>query len=162
MAFMDISSTQRPRYFLWGGIVVVVTILLTGIYFYRDNGFFSEEDTRFEQIAENPQNYLGQQVSAVGEVTEIIGSRAIVAESTEFESNEILVLSKQPLMPVGGGVGDESFLYQNGDRIAVNGTVREFNLREIEKELGFDLVDEQFSQWEGRSVIIADSIETEL
>ncbi len=161
MAFMDISSTQRPRYFLWGGIVVVAAVLLTGIYFYRDNGFFAEEDTRFEKIAENPQNYLGQQVSAVGEVTDIIGSRAIVAESTELESDEILVLSKQPLMPVGG-VGEENFLYQNGDRIAVKGTVREFNIREIEDELGVDLVDEQFAQWEGRSVIIADSIETEL
>lgn len=157
----DVNRGKNPRYFVWGGLVVVAAILLTGIYFYRDTGFFSEQDTRLEQIAEDPQNFIGQEVRAVGEVSEVIGSRALVAQSTELESDDILVISRQPLMPVGG-VGEENLLYQGGDRVAITGTVREFNIRELEQELGLDLVDEQFAQWEGRSVIIADSIETEL
>lgn len=156
-----VHGTNSSRYFMWGGFIIVVAVLLTGIYFYRDTGFFSEQDTRLEQIAEDPQNFMGQEVRAVGEVSEVIGSRALVAQSTEFESDDILVISRQPLMPVGG-VGEDNLLYQGGDRVAIAGTVREFNIRELEQELGLDLVDEQFAEWEGRSVIIADTIETEL
>ena len=69
-------------------------------------------------------------------------------------------MSKQPLEPVGGSGFDEGF-FEEDDEVTIDGEVRVFNLQEVEKELGVDLVDAAFLTWEGRPVVIANHI-TEL
>lgn len=50
-----------------------------------------------------------------------------------------------------------------GDPVQVTGTVRRFELLTIEEELGTDLDDGLYTDFEGRLVLVADSIEpTEL
>jgi hypothetical protein len=45
-----------------------------------------------------------------------------------------------------------------GVPVQVMGTVREFELPAIEEEVGFDLDDEAFEDFEGRPAIVAQSI----
>lgn len=66
---------------------------------------------------------------------------------------------------VGEQVGPRSFRLNDpaatitaAQELYVTGTVRTFGLAEVEQELGFDLQDDMFADWGGRTVILADTL----
>ena len=136
--------------------VVVLALLAFGAYFIHQNNL-PESESRIGQILEQPSDFTGEEVTVAGEVERVIGSRALTLDAPSVLAGPLLVISRNPLEPIGGS-GLET-LYAEDDRVRVQGTVREFNLREFERMLGEDLVDEEFVGWEGRPVIVADTVE---
>lgn len=155
---------KKPRkfapYLLTGGILVLA--LLLGTFYITRTSDLTPSQEQIAGIAENPDEFIGQNVDVAGQVGNILGYQAFTVENPQLDGDNILVISKQPLVPVGGSGGlEDDFLYNPNDRVSIQGKVRTFNLREIERELDRDFVDDQFTEWEGKPVIIADQIEEE-
>lgn len=140
---------------------IVVGLLILGLILYFLYSLFNnQEDSQLSQITQNPDDFINQTVDVRGEVDEVIGSRAISLNSPNATDPNVLVISKAPIVPVGGG--DDESMFTNEDRVRVVGEVRRFSLRDVEEELGSDLIDEEFEDWEGEPVIIAENIERNL
>jgi hypothetical protein len=76
-------------------------------------------------------------------------------ESTyAFELDDPALLGGDTLLVVGG----EDMTVTEGETVQVTGTVRQFNLTEVESETGFDLEDELFTDFGDRPVIVASSV----
>src|SRR3712207_2715475 len=74
-----------------------------------------------------------------------------MADSTFLDTNEVLVV----------GASEEMLdtALAAGSPVWVRGTVRTFNLAEVQEEVGYDLDDEIFEQYEGQPAIVAESIQ---
>lgn len=150
------------RKWIIGGIAIAILIVaIIGFEIYFQTPQTVESESRISQVLENPNAFYGQQVSLVGPVEEVLGSRVFTLDAPEPFSDKLLVISKNPLQPIGAS-GTNEFLFARSDRVSVKGTVNQFNLREVENQLGEDLLDSQFINWEGKPVIIADTVEREL
>lgn len=160
---LDQNYRKRNRGWnaLWllAGIAAVVILVIIALPFF-DQANLPGNEQQLSQVAQNPEEYYGRAIQVDGQIEEIIGTRAFTMESQGVLQDDVLIISKSPLTPVGGGPDD--FLYQADDRVSVAGTVRQFNKGELERELGVELVDEVFTTWEGRPVIIAETVQTEL
>ena len=156
-----------------GGLLIVFTILLM-VSFYNTSAspvrenlredidqqeLFGDErgqNVNLEDVVQNPEGYYGQVVSVRGEVDQNMGTRGVTIETVGLADDELLVVSRDALVGVGGGPGDA--LYNQDDDVRVSGVVREFSIVQLEQELGIDLDDKDYQEFEGKPVIIADSI----
>jgi hypothetical protein len=98
-------------------------------------------------INEQPESYYGQEVTVTGDVVELESTYA-------FELDDPALLGGDTLLVVGG----EDMTVTEGETVQVTGTVRQFNLTEVESETGFDLEDELFTDFGDRPVIVASSV----
>jgi hypothetical protein len=99
-------------------------------------------------------------VTATGTVSEVItpvafemGGESSEAESTRYGegADGLLVISD-------GGQAPAPEL-NVGQTVRVTGTVREFEIDEVEEEIGTDLPDSVFTYWANQPVLIATSME---
>jgi hypothetical protein len=87
-----------------------------------------------------------------GGIDEVRGERAFtIASSTLLDANEILVL----------GANEETIdaALAAEQPVQVTGTVREFVVAEIERDLGFDLDPELEAEFRDKPVIIATNVQ---
>jgi hypothetical protein len=107
-----------------------------GIY---DQAFIDDYDT-----------LVGEVVTVSAEVNEIITDSAFTIAGTEDTGVE-------PLLIVHAG---EAGVPESGTAVSVTGTVRDaFDVVDVESELGVELEDEAYADWEGQRYIVADSVE---
>ncbi len=155
-----------------GGLLIVFTILLMISFYNSDSSsirdlqqkankveIFGDErgqNVNLEEVAHKPDDYYGKTISVRGEVGQNIGTRGITIESVGLVDDMLLVISREALVGVGGGPGE--IFYSQNDDVRVSGVVREFRIAQIEQELGINLDDETFRVFEGKPVVIADSI----
>lgn len=135
-------------------ILGVFTLLILGAYFLTiDN----QKGTRVTDIIDNTSSYAGKQVAILAEVDDVVGTRGIVVDQEgSVLGDEILVISRQPLEPVGGGSDD--ILFDEGKDVQISGEVQSFNRINLQNELGIILDEDAFRQWEGKPVIVADTL----
>lgn len=115
------------------------------------------DESKVEQIEENPSAWIGQNVSVQGEVAAIYGAQSFQLASTDWIENEVLVISRNPLP--AKLLEDTNDIVDEEEIVRVNGTVRRMNVVEIERELGLDLDPQIEVELEDqRPVIIADQI----
>jgi hypothetical protein len=110
-----------------------------------------EGNVTLEDITDDPAALAGQTVTVNGGVNVVLTETAFtIAESTLLDLNEVLVV---------GATGEalEAAL-QTGSPVRVTGTVRTFNLVEVEEDLGVDLDDALFADFEGKPVILAQNV----
>ena len=107
-------------------------------------------------ITTHPDVYYGTQVTVRGTVDKSIGTRGVNLSSVAPGNGEILVVSRQNLVDVGGGPGEGKF--SEDSDVYVSGKVQLFHLSDIEQQLGVTLNPETYKQYEGKPVIIADAI----
>ena len=113
----------------------------------------TDRNVTVAEIAGNLQAFSGQQVTVFEEVEEIIGERSFTLDEDAvleggIDSDLLVIIGADDDTPVGAG-----------DLLRVTGTVRTFDLAEIEQEAGFDLDDNLYSDWTGRPAIEAETIE---
>lgn len=102
-------------------------------------------------IADSPDAFFGRRVTVSGVVGERLSRRAFtIGESGIGE--EVLVVSAQ------GSSGAATPLTESA-ALRVTGTVRRFDLRAIEDEIGADLDGGLFSDWRGSPVIVASAVQ---
>lgn len=105
-----------------------------------------------QRINSDPQNYYGKTVTVSGEVDKVMNPHAVQISGEGMMQNDMLVVSKRNFSDVA-----RRNLAEN-DRLQVSGTVRQFRIAEIEKEIGFDLDDQAFSDWNDKPVLIANNV----
>lgn len=99
---------------------------------------------------ENPDDFVGQQVTVSGKVTEVLRPRAFRLSGEDVGATPLLVVSAQEANVDEGQVA------------RVTGTVRRFDIpewvREFGRDFGFDFNDPGFQEFVGRPAIVAQSV----
>lgn len=110
-----------------------------GVY---DQGFYDDVDT-----------YVGEEVTVSADVNEILTPKSFTIAGTDDTTVEaLLVLHDTELPEVTPGL-----------TVGVTGTVQEaFDLPTVEEEMGVDLDDAAFEDWDGEPYIEATSVDTSL
>ncbi len=99
---------------------------------------------------ENPDDYLGQEVTVNGEVTEVIRPRAFRFSRKGGGATSLLVVSAQEAN------------VEKGQVVRVTGTVLRFDVpqwvRDFGQDVGLDFNDPAFQQFVGQAAIVAESV----
>ena len=107
-------------------------------------------------IMDNTATYLDNIVTVNGDVEEMIGATAFTLDEEALFAggidNDLLVIGAQQNL---AGIDDQIL----NDRVRVTGTVRNFVLADIENELGYDLDDTLFAEWDNKPVLVAQSVQ---
>ncbi len=104
-----------------------------------------------DAITENPAAFAGHRVVVDGGVNVVLNENAFtIADNTLLDTNEMLVLNATGQALERALAADEP--------VIVLGTVRMFNLAEVEQDLGYDLQDNMFTAYEGKPVIVAGNV----
>jgi hypothetical protein len=144
-----------PR--LLGGVTLALAALLLAPLVHPPVRAQDGRGPTLDQVTENPAAYYNRTVTVAGEVDTVYSPRAFSVEDDDvLFDDDIMVISAQPLPRVVGRFGDAEVL--EDDIVLVTGTVRPFNLAEIEREIGVDLDDDLFAYWTGNSAILASSV----
>ncbi|HSH79007.1 MAG TPA: hypothetical protein VLA19_10805 [Herpetosiphonaceae bacterium] len=113
----------------------------------------TEGNVTVAEIAGNLDAFDGREVTVFEEVEEVIGKNAFTLdEDAALEGgidSDVLVIVDD----------NEGTAVDDGDLMKVTGTVRRFDMAEVEKAAGFDLDDSQYTDWAGRPAIVAQEIE---
>ncbi|MDP8922025.1 MAG: hypothetical protein M3O34_04015 [Chloroflexota bacterium] len=115
------------------------------------------------EIMANANAYMGQEVSVVGDVDDILGPRSFTIEDDNVLSvAELPVVSPRPLVGPSGRpleldpLDDDGFALPSN--LLMTGTVHRFDLAAFEERLGLDLDDARWAEWAGQPVLVARSI----
>lgn len=114
-----------------------------------------EEEALGEEEQEQP-DLVGQTVTVSGEVTSVIAPTGFTISGEEDE--ELGELGEQNTSGVLV-VGAQEFGITEGDVVQVVGEVALFRVVDFETELGIDLDDELFEDFEGQPALIAASVD---
>lgn len=97
------------------------------------------------------QSYVGQEVTLSANVNQVISPMAFtIAGTGDTEVSEMLVVSS-----------NENSELQPDLAVQVTGTVRQaFEVPAVEEELGIELDDSLYSDWEGQPYLVASNIDT--
>ena len=119
----------------------------------------AEEESLDEGLYEGPYDtdfydgldgYVGEQVTLSADVNEVITPETFTIAGTDDTTVE-------PLLVVGA-TGDAQLAPET--TVEVTGTVQEsFVVTDVEEELGVDLDDALFAEWEQEPYVVADNVE---
>lgn len=123
----------------------------------EENGLEDSEEL-VNNILTNPTVYVGQDVTIDGEAEELIGDQALVLDTWGVIDDKILVIGRTPLAEMVINEDDEIIGIEEDDDVIISGTVQIFTIADIEEEVGMDLEQNLFVQYENLPVIIADTI----
>lgn len=107
-----------------------------------------------QQIIENPDAYMGKTVTVSGDVEEIHGPKAFNMDSG-VSIGELLVVGREPF-PNLADVNDRAYIIN--DVATVTGVVKKFVTADIEKEIGWTLDSAISSAFDGKTVLVANSV----
>lgn len=99
--------------------------------------------TDISDIVENTEAYVGETVTVSGEVERVINPHAFL-----FGDAMVLAISAEER--------DDIFVEPTA---YIRGTVQVFDQVEIEEQLGLDLDDEQFAEFDGKPVVIVEALD---
>ncbi len=106
-----------------------------------------------QQIIENPDAYIGKEVTVSGDVEEIHSPRSFNMDSGT-SVGELLIVGREPF-PQLPDAGDR--IYVINDVATVTGVVRKFVAADIEREIGWMDAD-LGSKFDGKTVLVANSV----
>jgi hypothetical protein len=109
-------------------------------------------EVELEDIADNPEEYLGQTVTVSGEVSEVLSPQVFrMNEGNLLDiGDEILVVHLPEQTPV---------VMAEDAEIQVTGTVRSLIQAEIERDFDFGLDEDLYIEYENRPAIVATSFD---
>ncbi len=154
MADIPVERKQSSLWWLW----LLLAALAIGALIWLLIAFFNDRDTArpaapvnatLAEIVNNPRNYYGKTVTVSGEITDVVSTNALTL------GDRVLVLSSQPFRDGRGQPLQPSVAGR--DTLQVTGTVREFDLLAIERDMRIDLEDAKFARWKDQPAIIATS-----
>ena len=115
-----------------------------------------------QQIIDESSNFYGETVTVSGTVTERdITPLAFEMGGTMGESSDSTRYGEgaDGLLIVNGTGEAPAPQVEVGRTVEVSGTVREFDLQEVERQIDTDLADGVFTYWANQAVLVATSIE---
>lgn len=143
----------------WGWLVLVVIIIGVGWFYVRPRvgsipGEVEGETTQVAELIDKPDVYQGTRVVVTGSLREVIDNHSMIMASGAFSGDELRVVSRVPIEKDS----DINISLIGSDTVKVEGEIREFDEREIEREFGVRL-DDRIDAWEGETVLVADRVE---
>jgi hypothetical protein len=109
-------------------------------------------------ITDNPQEYVGTTATVSGEVNDLVAPNAFTIGGEDFlGTDELLIVGAKQLPNIVEGVEGEVEVGED-DIVQVTGTIREFNVADIEDELGYGLDDAVFEEFAGEPVVVAKNV----
>jgi hypothetical protein len=170
---MDKESTPF-RFWPSLGVVVLLLLALIGVSYYLNQnpdpftpraeigvggGPNDDSDDAIAQIASDPERYYDMSVTLEGEVESTRGPRMFLIQEEEgLVDDTLLVITRDPLIPSAQRTADNPLL--EDDDVTVTGMIREFNVSDIEKEIGFDFDPKIEEEFKNKPIIIADTVQT--
>lgn len=106
---------------------------------------FPWPNVAIQQVFADPHAFVGKAVVVHGEVTEIIDQNSITIQD-----------DGETMLVVGADLPIERL--ETGDCVRVDGAIRDFDIREIERELGFELWSEQLARFNDQPVSVASDV----
>ncbi len=103
-------------------------------------------------IANNPEQYIGQMVTIRAPLGEVLGPRAFTLSDPALVSfDSLLVVGvDNTTIPTEGAVEDAE--------VEVTGTVREFHVMALEQELAYEFPDPVLGAYSDETAIVAESV----
>ena len=149
-------SASSPWLWIIGAIVLVAVVLLLLIPLFNEPEPIPPGNATIPEITGGLDAYVGQSVLLTGEVQEVLSPNAFVLQgeardAAAADASILVIGAQQNLAAI-----DEQLL---NDRVFVGGIVREFDIAAIEEEVGYDLDDALFADWDGRPVLVATAIQ---
>ncbi len=148
-----------PSWIWWiaGAIALVILAVILWQLFAEEQSAGPEAQVTVSDITDNPQEYYNSNVTVSGQVGELVGPRAFtIGTEDDVGGGTLLVVGAQQLPEIIEGEAEE---IAADDVVQVSGPVQEFNIAEVEDEIGFDLQDGLFSDFEGRPVVVANTVD---
>lgn len=128
--------------------VAVVSLLgMTACDEPRDD--FDPDDEKVENVAEEPSTYIGETITATGEIEEAYSARAFLLEGDEVMGDVLVVVPDA--VDVEGSVEEET-------NVTVKGLVDEFVPVELKESHGLDVDLESLDYAVDQPVIISESV----
>lgn len=153
-----------------GAAAAVVVMLLFGLAgwalvaaFVGDEVDGPEAGITLTGLAADPEELYGSTVVVSGEISEVLGAGEATGAQTASATGFVLGEDEQQVLVVGAeipqmvalrGDGDVA----EGDVVQVTGKVRKFDLAALEEELGSDLVEDDFTPYSDRPVLVASAV----
>lgn len=118
----------------------------------------TNQGVTFGDIADDPEAWLGKMVTVRGDLADRVGPRSFTLSEPGLGTGSFLVLAQNDQVipaeePIFGEQGAGA-----GETVQVTGNIRLFDLAEIEQEIGFDLQDTSFTDYDNQPVIIAQTV----
>ncbi len=143
------SGGTPAWYWVLGIIAALLIIWALWAAFSRPAG--PQVGVTLQDIENDPQAYVGQTVTVSGEVQQVVGANAFI-----FDYGDVIVVGARELPQMTGTPTTDFF---TGEPVVqVTGSVAIFSAAEMEQQLGYQLDDATFSQYEGRPAIIAQEV----
>lgn len=149
---MDADYGRQPRGGPGWGIWAIVALIVAGLLVWAiwatvgDDSAAIDEGATVSEILENPDEFTGETVAVSGEVDALVGENAFTLGGGE---DGLLVVSSN----LPGAVTDDTVLQAVGP-------VRMFTVADFEDELGIQLDDELFAEFENQPAVAAEEINT--
>ena len=105
------------------------------------------EGATIEAIEQDPQKWYGKTVTVKGEVDDLYNQRSFELESDELWDDDVFVVMRS----------DMQELVEDAE-VQVTGTVKQFVVADIEREIGWDLNPELEAEYRDKPVVIAESV----
>lgn len=110
------------------------------------------ERVTVEELTANPGEFYDDSVTVSGKVVEAVEPGAFRIED---EGTRLLVVGVEQISQIVNG---DTKAVNEGDFIKVNGEVREFKKKEIQKDVEYGIDDEYFGDYEGDPAVLAYSV----
>lgn len=154
----------KDRFPLWVWVVgpTVILVVAVGLMALLREGdpVSPEAGVTFDEVAEEPDQFLGETVTIYGHADVILGPRTFLI-SRRIAAGDLLVVSPVPLQKVGDQAGGDPPIedgLSEHDTVWVTGEVVRFDMAGAKQRVGADLDEETLDAYVGTTAIIADSV----
>ena len=114
------------------------------------------DSVTLEELTRRPERFYGEQVIVNGRVGQTISPNAFSLTSADAaDSDEAFEVEAALVAGDEGSIPDLS----EGQRVRVTGEVQRFNLEEVEQELGVNLDDDRYADFEEKPMILPETVE---
>lgn len=150
---MDRTDNRTLWWWIGGAAVVLLLLIIvvpalsnrTTSPALPNTGGRATAETKVSDINASPAAYVGQQVTVTGKTENVQGARMFVLNSSGDR------------IPVVNRTG--STILENGNDVAVSGTVRIFDVEQIQSEFGLTLDPASVAGFAGKAVIVSDVVQ---
>jgi hypothetical protein len=126
-------------------------VLLAEDIFVTPRAEWHRGGVSLRDVAESVDQYIGKSITVSGEVSEVIGDRALRIGGAQWIKRDVLVLTREPL-PSGAEAP------RRGDLVQVSGEVARFHRDELNQRTGIVVDQKIAATWEGGTLILADQV----
>lgn len=153
-----------------GAAAAVVVTLLFGLAgwalvatFVGDEVDGPEAGITLSEVASDPEGLYGSTIVVSGEISAVLGAQETIGAQTAAGTGFVLGEDEQQVLVVGAGIPQMAALRGNedvaeGDVVQVTGRVREFDLAALEEAVGSQLVEDDFTPYSDRPVLVASAV----